>query len=291
MIKKVLPICCILLLPGSLLFALDFSVIAGAGNFSFNTRAEEPLGTGDFSGSVYPFGRATVTDTISKIIAYSVSLERDPVLRNTLSGEVTVTAGFLSFSVGPLFGLFSTWESPLKPGIAAGIGLDFPGIIFASIRGGATFGSLYEKGDYTLETGGITLGFWLPHLVNTFSMTTKKFSMFRTDTLLTEDHLLRFCYRAEIYSKGVPYTVFIDMGYQILSRSYDDPQVSGKDTFHALFLGFEAALTVRPLFTVLFGVETPVYSWGQVPLTRADHAWFIQGFAGFKWTIEKKSEL
>ncbi|MDR1308048.1 MAG: hypothetical protein LBK74_10810 [Treponema sp.] len=280
----------VLLFSGGLLFGLDLSAVMGGGNLSFNPREDEPLGSGEFTGHPYPFGRIVLTDRVSETLGYSVSLERDPVLRNTLNGELRVTAGLFSFSLGPLFGLFDTRENPLKPGVSAGIGVDLPGIIFASLRGGAVFGSLHEKGDYTLETGSIALGFWLPNLINTLSFTAKQFTLFQAEDLLTEDELLRFCYRVEIYSKNVPYTVSIDMGYQTLIRSYDGPLVREKDTYHALFLGFETALTIRPLFTLLFGAEIPVYSWGKAPLTRGDHAWFVRGFAGFRWTIEKKEK-
>jgi hypothetical protein len=286
MIKKVF-LTCALLLFGVCLFSLDLSAVAGAGNLSFNTLSEEPLGNGEFNGYPYPFGRIALTDVVSETLGYSVSLERDPVLRNVLNGELRITAGLFSFSLGPLFGLFDTRESPFKPGVSAGIGVDFPGIIFASLRGGTIFGALRETGDYTLETGAVTLGFWLPNLVNTLSFTAKKFSLLQAGALLTEDELFRFCYRAEIYSKNVPYTVFIDMGYQTLIRSYDGPLVNEKDTYHTFFLGFEAAITVRPLFTLLFGAEMPIYSWGKLPLARGDHAWFVQGFAGFRWTIGK----
>ncbi|MDR2661754.1 MAG: hypothetical protein LBC31_02015 [Treponema sp.] len=289
MIKKVF-LAYALLLSGSLLFALEFSASTGAGNLAFNTWSEEPLESGGFNGHPYPFGRAALTDFVSETLGYSVSLERDPVLRNILNGELKVNAGLFSFSLGPLFGLFDTRENPLKPGVSAGIGLDLPGIIFGSLKGGAVFGSLHEKGDYTLETGSIALGFWLPNLVNTVSLTTKKFTLLQTGDLLTEDELLRFCYRAEIYSKNVPYTVSVDMGYQTLIRSYDGPLVSVKDTYHVIFLGFEAAVTIRPLFILLFGAEIPVYSWGKAPLTRGDQAWFVQGFAGFKWTIDKNKK-
>ncbi|MDR1143274.1 MAG: hypothetical protein LBK77_03520 [Spirochaetaceae bacterium] len=279
----------ILLLGGGLLFGLDLSAVMGGGNLSFNIREDEPLGSGEFTGHPYPFGRIALTDRVSETFSYSVSLERDPVLRNILNGELRVNVGLFSFSLGPLFGLFDTRENPLKPGVSAGIGVDLPGIIFGSLRGGAVFGSLHEKGDYTLETGSIALGFWLPNLVNTLSLGTKKFSLFQTGGLVTEDELLRLCYRGEIYSKNVPYTISIDLGYQTLIRSYDGPLVREKDTYHALFLGFETAVTIRPLFALLFGAEIPVYSWGKAPLTRGDHAWFVQGFAGFNWTIEKKT--
>lgn len=268
------------------LYALDLTVIGGAGNYSFDLTAKKPIGDGEFKGSLYPLGRISLSDRISTTFSYSATLERDPMLRNLLICEMTIESGFFKLSVGPLLGLFSTVETPLKPGVSAGVCLEFPGIIFFDLRGGASFGTIREKGDYSLETSRIAFGFWLPNLVNTLSLTSQRFDVALSNTLLTGDELLRICNRVDIYAKNIPYTVSIDIGYQVLKRSYDG-QSNGEDLFRSVFLGFETAITVRPNFTIRFGAEIPAFVWGKEPLARAKDRWFFQAFAGFTWTIEK----
>ena len=268
------------------LHALDITVIGGVGNMSFDTASENPLGSGEFKGNFYPLVRLTVSDQISDSIGCSATLERDPVLRNTLSCDMIIESGFLKLSVGPLFGLFSTWQTPVKPGISAGICFEFPGIIFIDLKGGASFGTIREKGDYTMELSRIALGFWLPNLVNTISITNHRFTMAKTSSLTTEDELFRVCNRIDIYAKNIPYTISIDMGYQSLKRSYDGT-ANGEDLIRAVFLGFETAITIKPSFIFHLGAEVPVYIWGKEPLTRADKHWCFQAFTGFTIVINK----
>jgi hypothetical protein len=273
------------LLLATALCAADLTIIGGAGNFAFDTTSEET--ENDFNGNFYPLGKIGTTGMISDFISFSASLERDPVLRTILGGEAGVETGYLTVSAGPLFGILNSRESPLRPGFSAGLGLVFPGILFLKLRGGAILGAMEEKGDYTTEMTGLSLGFWLPHVVNTLSMTTKKFSIYKTDDLYTEDALLRFGYRLQVHEKPEPFTVAIDMGYQTLSRSYS---TGGEDSLHSLFLGFETVITVRPLFAITFGAEMPLYTWGAGDPGKSGYTWLFQAFAGFIWTFEKKPE-
>ncbi|GHV84490.1 hypothetical protein AGMMS50230_00980 [Spirochaetia bacterium] len=271
------------------LFGLEFSAIAGAGNLAFENSSKNPIGKGDFNGSLYPLGQIGLTDQLSTLFSYSVTLERDPLLRTVLTGLMELEADYFSLSVGPLFGLFTTREYPLKPGISARVGFNLPGIFFVNLEGGATFGRVRKTGDYYIETGRAALGFWLPNLISTLSVSRQKFTLAPQDLLTTEDELLRFCYRADIFAKNVPYTVSVDMGYQILKRSYDG-LANGQDTFRAAFLGFETNITVLPSLIIRFGAEIPVYAWGKDPLTKAEGAWFFRAFAGFTWMAHKPNK-
>jgi hypothetical protein len=141
-----------------------------------------------------------------------------------------------------------------------------------------------EQGDYTAEMTSFSLGFWLPNLVNTLSVNSKKYSTYQTNTLYTEDELHRFSNRFQIHAKPEPYTIAIDMGYQTLSRSYNS---SDKDTLRSIFLGFETALTVKPRLTIVFGAEMPIYSWGIESPGSTGHIWLFQAFAGFVWTFDE----
>ncbi|MDR2471723.1 MAG: hypothetical protein LBD09_06410 [Treponema sp.] len=270
------------------LSALDLSFTAGLGNRSFDTAAETPLGAGPFKGRFFPLGMIRLSDRVSDTISFSASVERDPLLRTTALCEMEVSARYFSLSVGPLFGLFNTRENPLKPGISAGMALELPGILFARLSGGTTFGEVRDKGDYTLERGRAAFGFWLPNLISTLSVTRDQYSARLTETLHTRDERLRFCYRAEVHAKNVPYTIAIEAGYQTLSRHYDDA-AAGKaaDQYREIFLGVEAAFTVRPLLTILAGVETPLYHWGKPPLEKDSGAVLFRAFTGFRWTLDK----
>ena len=262
------------------LFAMDLTVIAGAGNFSFDTSSETSLNQNgeEFKGHFFPFGKLNIKDQLTDTFGYTATMERDPLLRNTLSCEMTIDAGFLKLSVGPLFGMFNSWDTLIRPGVSTSLGLEFPGIFFLNLRGGATFGS-----EYSLETSCISLGFWLPNLLSTINLSANKYN----DGPLIQDELLRVSYRADIHAKNIPYTVSIEMGYQALTRGYSS---SGEDIIRAVFLGFEADVNIKPNFTLILGSEIPVFIWGKDDLKKAKNHWFFQAFAGFKWSLEKRTD-
>ena len=270
----------VFLLAGKL-FATDFTIIAGTGNFSFDTSSENPIGSSEkFKGSYFPLLKINIEDQLTDTFGYIVTAERDPLLRNVLSCEMTIDAGFLKLSAGPLFGMFNAWDSLIRPGISTSLGLEFPGIFFLNLRGGATFGS-----SYSLETSSITLGFWLPNLLSTINLNANKYN----DGLDIKDELFRISYRADIHAKNVPYTVSIEIGYQTLTRAYSEP-VAGEDLIRAVFLGFEADVNIKPNFTLIIGAETPVFAWGKDELKRSKNQWFFQAFTGFKWSFEKRAD-
>ncbi|MDR2312985.1 MAG: hypothetical protein LBE02_00435 [Spirochaetaceae bacterium] len=274
---------------GASLGALDFSAVAGAGNLSFDRESRAPMGAKEFSGHPYPLGRIGISGDFSDLFGFSVFFQRDPVLGNILEGILQLDTGYLSFSLGPLFSISNTRGTIFSPGITTGMRLGIPGIIFIEVKGMGNLGSFSEEGDYAIESSSAALGFWLPHLVNTLSVSVKKFGLLREMDLFTGDQVWRFCYRGEIYAKNVPYTIFIDMGYQTLTRSYTDQGLETSDHIRSIFLGFEASVKVRPLFALVFGAEIPLYTWGKEPLVRSSGAWFIQGFAGFVWSFEANS--
>ena len=278
-IKKIFLVVIILL--GSRLFAQDLTIIGGVGNFSFDPASDSFIGAGEFSGHFYPLGRVSFKDQITTTFGYTAAAERDPILRNILSCEMTINAGIVKFSVGPLFSVFNSWDTYIRPGISASLGLEFPGILFLNFRGGATFGSSMEY-DYSLETSRIALGFWLPYMLGTLSMTTNKFN--EQGSVFTQDELIRFCFRVDIFVKNIPYTVSVEMGYQTISRSYDS---TDKDAMHSAFLGFETNIEVKPNFVIIFGAELPIFVWGEKPLVREKPLWYFRAFTGITWSFEK----
>ena len=271
----------IVLLTGKI-FALDLTVIGGLGNFSFDTSSESAIGAaGKFKGSFYPLGLINIKDQITDTFGYIATAERDPLLRNVLSCEMIIDAGLLKLSAGPLFSVFNSRKTYIRPGVSTSLGVEFPGIFFVNLKGGATFGSIPES-EYGLETTCIAIGFWLPNLLNTISVTSVKFSEF--DTILIQDELFRASYRADMYAKNVPYTISLEMGYQSLKRSYN---MTDEDMIRAVFLGFETNITIKPRLIFILGAEIPVFVWGKAPLEKEKSRWLFRAFTGFKWTFEE----
>jgi hypothetical protein len=273
-------------------FSLDISATAGLGNHSFDPTRDSAItsgGTaGDFKPVLFPLGQVKASGTYSDLFNFEGILERDPILRNRVGGEVELMAGPVSISAGPFIGLLNTPENVLSLGFSGGLSLEIPGILFATLKAGTNLGTVKVVGDYSMDMSRISLGFWLPNLINTLSLTTKTYGVQHTLNDYIEDKLWRVAYNGEIYSKGVPYVIRIDIGYQSLTRTYTDPGTTSTDEFNSIFLGFETEIAVTPLLKILFGAEMPIYSWGKTPLNRPKDAWIFQAHGGIVYTFESK---
>jgi hypothetical protein len=125
-------------------------------------------------------------------------------------------------------------------------------------------------------------------------MNIKSFALEKYANLLIEDSITRYFFRADIFSKNVPYTCRLDLGYQNISRSYSSYFINASlldrdnqaDEFKALYVGLEASYTVNPALKLLLGGEMPVYSWSVQPMKSPDKGSFLfQARAGIILTL------
>jgi hypothetical protein len=262
--------------------------MGGLGNFSFDTESTSPLGNSEFEGALYPLVRVQLDETISDSLGFSGVLERDPVLRNRFWAEARISSGLFVVSAGPLLGLFNSTESVIRPGVRAGMRFDLPGIVFAALNAGSTFGSLQSEGDYEARHGRLEFGFWLPNIINTISISEKSYDSRETESLDVRNRILRYQYSADVYAKNVPFGVTLNFGYETLTRNISDRAASvfEEDVYNIIFLGAETSFNVRPQLRLILGGEIPVYSWGKKPLTKKDKLVLFEVYAGFTYIIE-----
>jgi hypothetical protein len=272
--------------------ALEFRLFGGAGNHFFDPEGETPLGAGAarFTPHVFPLGIISLEGEFSDTMDFSAAYEWDPLLGNRLLGNVGFEVSVFRLDFGPFIGVFNTPEQALNPGIAAALALEFPGVIFGSLKAASTFGSPVFPGDYLQQTGEVALGFWVPYVVCTFSIATKGSTRQKTDDLLLKDEQIRYQFRADIFTKNVPYTIRIDMGYQSLKRSYHVPQTeTSADELKSIYIGFEGSYRIIPSLRLILGAEMPVFVWGEAPLKGPEkNTLLYQLGAGVIWTLPQK---
>jgi hypothetical protein len=277
------------IIPGTL-HALDLRLFGGAGNLSFDPERKTTFGSegARFEPCLFPFGLISLEGTYSSMVDYRVSFERDPVLRNRVLAAAGFTFSFLRLEFGPFMGVFNTDEQIINPGIAAALGLEFPGILFGSLKGASTIGSpALFSGDFMQQTGEIAMGFWVPYVVCTLSISNKSFTGRKTGDLLIKDEHTRYQFRADVFTKNVPYTIRVDMGYQSLKRSYSPGGNDAEtDELKSVYAGFEGTYRIVPSFQLILGMEMPVYIWGEKPLKGPERQTLMYQFqAGFVWTL------
>ncbi|MDR2159008.1 MAG: hypothetical protein LBP23_02950 [Treponema sp.] len=275
-------------LPGTV-FSLELTVLGGVGNTAFDPGLRSALGPagGVFDNYVYPCGQLRVDGIFSELLGYHAAFSRDPILRNRLGGEVELRLSFLHFSFGPVISPFNTGESLISPGFSGRLELQFPGLVFGSLAASSNFGTaLASTGDFLQQSGEAALGFWAPNVVCTLQVNTRSFTERISRNLLIKDDLTRYQFRADVFSKNVPYTIRVDLGYQSLKRSYSGGTADDTDEFESIYLGFEGSYRVVPRIRIILGVEMPVYSWGSNPLKSPGRSTVLfNAHAGLNWTI------
>jgi hypothetical protein len=266
-------------------WGMDIRIAGGFGNLAFDSKRTVPLGSETFESVKYPYGLIRLEGDSSDLVSFDAGFERDPLLRNRITTNVSFNTDYLRFDIGPFMGIFNTKDKIINPGIGSTLTLEIPGIVFGSVTAASTLGAaMNARGDYVQETGEIALGFWIPYVICTLSVQTKAFTEQVDNDLAIKDQLLRYQFRADIFTKNVPYTIYIDMGYQDLRRSYIT-DVTNTDEFKSIYAGFEATLRVYSFLKLILGAEIPVYSWAEKPLQKSGNGLFFRAHAGLLITI------
>ena len=278
------------------LFSLDLKFSGGLGNLAFDNGRTVALSAvdGRFEPNFFPLALVQLSGEF-RDLSYNIGFERDPLLRNRLFANVKMDFEYFFLEAGPVLGLFNNLKLPVSPGVSACMGLMIPGIIFVEAAGSSTVGILLEKtGNHFQRSGDISLGFWVPYVVCSLNWNVRNYTIREQTNLLIEDAVKRYYFRADVYTKNVPYTIRLDLGYQDLSRSYTSQKIDGgkivKDTqtdeFKSIFLGLEGTCTIHPAIKIFLGGEIPVYSWGVRPMKDPPRKTFLfRAWSGLIWTL------
>jgi len=263
-------------------FALDLELIEGFGNMAYNkdlvsALSEDETDPGTFLPQYYPLVKARFSGEFSGL-GYSFGYEREPIMRNRLFANIRIEQEYFFVEGGPFIGLMNTGKLPVNPGFSAVMGLMLPGIVFVQAAGSSTLAAIpmEKKGNYSQISADLSAGFWVPHVICSFNMSIKSFTLRERVDLLIEDELIRYYFRADVFTKNFPYTMHVDLGFQNLKRSYTSMgiSVSGTeieqtvvtDEFKSVFIGAEGFFAVSPALTLILGGEIPVYFWPVRPM-------------------------
>ena len=289
---SVLILGCILSFKG---FSLDLELIGGLGNLAFDQDLSSALSYQGkaFDPELFPLVLARFSGEYMDL-HYNAGFERGPLVRNRLFVNLKLERDYFSIELGPFMGLFNSLSPLLNPGLSAGLSGGVPGIVFARINGSSTLGGITDiPGSYSQSTADISAGFWAPYAICSLNMSIRNFT-FRQQNRLIEDELTRYFFSTDVYTKNVPFTIKIDLGYQSLTRSYNSKEVSGTkivnksetDAYKSVFIGLEGTYTFSPKLKFLLGGEMPVFSWGERPMKDPSKSTLLfQARAGVIWTI------
>jgi len=269
--------------------ALELELTGGLNNLVFQpdrvTAHGEDADSKQFSGSFYPFGDFYLKDDISEIFGYKVHASRDSILRNSISGSVFTNTELFKVEFGIFTGMNDRLEKP-HAGIIGSLEFVYPGIIFVSVNGSSTLGTKFDfTSDNSRETFEFKIGFWQPYFIPAFSINIKNFTDHPEDSIAINDRLVRFQFSTDIFVKNFPFTFRIDMGYEILKRSYN----AVTDELRAIYAGLETNWQATKPLRVIAGFETPVLMWAMTPMQKPSNIFSLFKFhAGVSYTFFKR---
>jgi len=285
-------------------FSLELELVEGVGNLSFNKDNTTALGAdeahpGTFLPVYYPLIKTGLRGDFNGV-GINFGFERDPILRNNLYANVRFEFNYFFIEGGPFLGLFNTKKLPVNPGVSAAVGLMLPGIFFAQAGGSSTLAAIpmEKEGNYSRITADLGAGFWVPHVICSFNTSMRNYTLRDTIKNLIEDEVQRYFFRADVFSKNYGYTVKVDMGLQVLKRSYTFLEIVGTDivknsetdVFRSIYIGMEGSFSVAPGLKLLLGAEMPVYSWpGKPILDPPKKTVFFEARAGIILTLQGKT--
>ena len=257
-------------------FSLNLEVTGSLGSLAIDTGRLSNLSSTDetFSPQFLPFGQIHLWNSDDRI-GFNTGVLIDPILRNRLYGNFTAEFENIFIETGVFINLLGSNTLLLNPGVTANLIFRIPGIIFAEAGASSTLAYFYSEseGSHAQYSGNVSLGFWVPYVICSFNMSLQNFTIRETEHFMITDELERIYFRADVFTKNVPYTINVDFGYQSYRRSYINRSVSGSDIItetetdelRSLFAGIEGRFNLNYTTTLIIGLEVPLHSWSTEP--------------------------
>jgi hypothetical protein len=280
-------ICLGLLIFGNigLLGALEIELTSGINNMTFHpdrvTPHVESTNYKQFQNYPYGFGDLQIKGETSDKMDFNIRLSRDNILQNTMTGSIKTTSDNFNVEFGPFVGMVDEIGKP-EIGITGSIQFAYPGIAFLSIGGSSSIGTNFDfLSANTRETYEVKLGVWLPGLIPSISINSKKFFKHHEDSLVIRDELTRMQISVDFFAKDFPVILTFDAGMETLTRAYarsNYPEVT--DELTATYAGVNAKWQVTKALKVIAGFEVPVIYSATAPMKDPDDRFKLYKFTG-----------
>ncbi len=248
-------VCVIFFLVSPCLFlgAMEVELSVGADNMDINKLE----GSNSIQSLPFVFGNLSAKGDITKNIGFKAAFARDAFMQNSVSGMVMANSDYLNVEFGPFIGITDK-PAQVDFGVMGKMQLAYPGIVFLVFSGEASLGSQFVSSDSSdREKIEAAIGFWLPHVIPSFTFTSKNYTIYNEGSI-EQNKLLRLRGSVDFFGKTFPITLRIDAGYEEIDFSHNDGSVETSGGLSAVFTGFEAKWRVAPQFIITAGFEVPI---------------------------------
>jgi hypothetical protein len=245
----------------SLAAAFEVGAYFDLSNLDFSRNRPSTATT--LPGDTYVWGVAlNGRQQLSDELTLDLSLSSDPVLRNVGYSLLTYRDRFFSLRLGPYFGILNSPSTILQSGLSTTVEVYVPGLTFLGLRSDNSLSArLVVPGDYIQEESELSIGFFLPNVIPTIYVQSKRFT-WKTDAGEAVDALTAYGLEADIFEKNIPYRIVLDLAYHDVSRSF----LEATETTHsygALVLGSELSAELFERVSLLVDLESSIYMFGR----------------------------
>lgn len=247
---------------GQATLALEVGIEGAAGNLQLPWTPIAPVVGAAFPATNYFWGgQAWLTAPLGEDASVRVSVERDPVTRNSAIAAVQFERGIARISVGPLIGFLNSTAAPISAGLSASVRLQWPGVAYVSMRSdGGTAISVFQAASDPQARTELAAGVYVPHAIVSGLVSAKRFNELDAGGALVTDSLTRYAMTIDIFKKNVPYTALLSLGYELRSKRYAASGII--DSLGAVVLGLDSQIQVGRAFKILGGISTGAYVFG-----------------------------
>jgi hypothetical protein len=268
-----------------LLGALEIELTGGMNNMTFHpdrvTAHSVSTNYKKFQNYPYGFGDLHIKGEVSDKMDFDIHLSRDNILQHTLYGKIKTTSDYFNIEFGPFAGVADDFTKP-EAGIMGSMQVAYPGIAFLSVGGSSSLGSSFEFLSHnTRETYEVKAGIWLPGIIPSLSINSKKYSKHLEDTTVIRDELTRMQVSADFFAKNFPIILTFDAGLETLTRSYvSDYYAEITDELTAVYAGVNVKWQISKPLRLIAGFEIPLTYSATAPMNDPDDRFKLYKFSG-----------
>jgi len=265
--------------------ALEIELTGGINYLTFHPDRVTPHGESTnykkFQEYPYGFGDLQFKGEVSDKMDFNIRFSKDNILQNTFTGSIKTTSDYVNIEFGPFAGMTDEFKKP-EIGLSGSMQFAYPGIIFLSLGGALSIGSKIDFfSDNTRETYEIKLGLWLPGIIPSVSINSKKFSKHHENSLVISDGLTRMQVSVDLFAKGFPVIFTIDAGTETLTRSYARKNFSEvKDELNAIYAGANIKWQITKPLRIIAAFEVPITYSATAPMKNPDDRFKLYKFSG-----------
>jgi len=258
-----------------LLEALEIELTGGINNMTFHPDRITPHSVSTnykkFQNYPYGFGDLHLRGEVSNKMDFDINLSRDNILHNTMSSKIKTTSDYVNIEFGTFLGITDDFKKP-EAGFLGNIQLAYPGIAFLFVGGSSSMGTSFGfLSDNIRETYEVKVGLWLPGIIPSFSINSKRYSKHHDESILIRDELTRIQVSLDLFAKNSTIILTFDAGLETLTRSYNsDYYAEITDKLEALFIGGNLKWQITKPLRLIAGFEIPFSFSAEKPMEAPD---------------------